>query len=41
MERLDQETLRGWLGVSRVYLLAGGRKAWEGTEYPTVSKELD
>jgi hypothetical protein len=36
----------GWrelerLEVSRVYLLAGGWKAWEGTKYPTVPKELD
>jgi len=29
------------LGFSRVYILVGGWKAWEGKEYPTIPKDLD
>jgi 3-mercaptopyruvate sulfurtransferase SseA len=29
------------LGFAKVYVLAGGWKAWEEKEYPTVPKQLD
>jgi rhodanese-related sulfurtransferase len=28
------------MGFSKVYILLGGWKGWEGKEYPTVPKEL-